>query len=135
MAVQFRVVSAAGQNIKKARLARKWSRERLAKESGVSTRTIDRVEKGQGEAPRSIDALEQALGIGAYEPTNEAEMARSLSGSALAAELVRRLTEAEEILSHARIGRGETPPGLASAPTTLRPPANGQGSDKVQSSE
>ena len=49
--------------IKLFRELRKWSQEQLADISGLTTRTIQRVEKGQSSAPDTRRALARAFGL------------------------------------------------------------------------
>jgi transcriptional regulator with XRE-family HTH domain len=43
--------------IQKLRLQRGWSQEQLAQMSGLSVRTIQRIERGQGASPESLKSL------------------------------------------------------------------------------
>jgi transcriptional regulator with XRE-family HTH domain len=49
--------------IQKLRLQRGWSQEQLAELSGLSVRTIQRLERGQGASVESLKALGAAFGI------------------------------------------------------------------------
>ncbi len=50
-------------NIKKLRLEKGWSQEQLAEISGVSGRTIQRIEKGEKAGLESQNALAAAFGL------------------------------------------------------------------------
>lgn len=59
--------------IQKLRLQRGWSQEQLAELSGLSTRTIQRPERGQGASVESSKALGAAFGVG-FSELKETEM-------------------------------------------------------------
>ncbi len=52
-----------GEDLKDARLKRKWSQRRLSRRSGISVRTISRIETGQG-AVNMTSLILLALGLG-----------------------------------------------------------------------
>ena len=88
--------------IQKLRLQRGWSQEQLADLSGLSTRTIQRLERGQSASVESLKALGAAFGVD-FSDLKETEMPtianpRDVPGQAAAA-------HAEETLAFAHIRR------------------------------
>lgn len=60
----------SGDTIKTLRKEKLWSQEELAEHSGLSLRTIQRLEKGQSQPqPHSIKSLADALGVESKELT------------------------------------------------------------------
>jgi transcriptional regulator with XRE-family HTH domain len=57
------MTTSRGDEVRRQRLLRGLEQEDLARETGVSVRTIGRIEVGQGERSRSLPVLEQFLGI------------------------------------------------------------------------
>lgn len=53
------------QNLREAREAKRWTQERLERESGVTQSTISKIERGEIPDPQSstVEALEKALGL------------------------------------------------------------------------
>jgi len=49
--------------VRKLRLQRSWSQEHLADLSGLSTRTIQRIERGQKASPESLKSLSQVFEV------------------------------------------------------------------------
>lgn len=105
------------------------SQEELARLAGVSVRTVTRIETGGDYAePRSTPAVRAALGLddGLGDPP-----LTKASASQFAAELVRRLTLAEQIIEHERIRQGATPPDLGHRKNVvLGPPATQPGDER-----
>lgn len=132
MAVLFGTMSTPGEEIRRTRVGRGLSQAELARLAGVSTRTIGRIESGTDyDDPRTIPLVQRALGIGGHE--DDGPPLRRASASEFAAELVRRLTEAERILEHARIRSGEVPPEAKNNPNLIRGPrVKGQSGDRAQ---
>jgi transcriptional regulator with XRE-family HTH domain len=64
------VTDTPGQRIKKARQLRGLTQEDLAEATGVSTRTIGRIEKDERDEPRHIGRVKAFLGLAA-EPDDE----------------------------------------------------------------
>ncbi len=61
-------VARFGQNVRAARLARGWTQERLAQESGLATVQISRIERGKREVRiTTLVRLVAALGVSANE--------------------------------------------------------------------
>jgi transcriptional regulator with XRE-family HTH domain len=95
--------------IQKLRLQRGWSQEQLAEVSGLSARTIQRIEKGQSASLETLKALAAAFGVEVsnlqespmsqvesappFVPTRQAEEALALAH-------VRKL---KEVYAHATI--------------------------------
>lgn len=53
-----------GQNVRKARLARGWTQERLAHETGLASVQVSRIERGKREIRlRTFVKLMRALGV------------------------------------------------------------------------
>lgn len=57
------------ENVKKYRLAKKWSLEKLARETNMSMRSIASLENGETQFPRlnTLEAVSKALDIGIDE--------------------------------------------------------------------
>lgn len=51
------------ERVKKARMAKGWSRARLAREAGISDRTVERTEKGLPISELSQSKIARALGM------------------------------------------------------------------------
>ena len=51
------------ERVKKARMTKGWSRARLAREAGISDRTVERAEKGLPINELSQSKIAQALGM------------------------------------------------------------------------
>ena len=49
--------------VRRLRLSKSWSQEKLAEEAGVSLPTIQRIEADGGSAPHSFRALGEAVGV------------------------------------------------------------------------
>ncbi len=103
--------------IKKQRDARALSQDQLAKLVGVSRRAITNWETGQAE-PRgsNLRALELTLG-----GQQEREDLSLIPAADLAAELIRRLTEAERILDHDRLRRDSATANWVGGTTNQEP--------------
>lgn len=68
--------------VKKLRLQRGWSQEQLAELAGLSTRTIQRVEKGLGASLETINALSSVFEVprnALSQAVNTSSMSESLS--------------------------------------------------------
>lgn len=118
--------STPGDVVRQARTARGLSQERLARLAGVSARTIGRIERGEDyDDPRMLPTVQRALGIGDSQdpPLSKA------SAIELAGELVRRLSEAERILEHNRLGSGTAPTDLARRPNVITGPQTDEDTD------
>lgn len=107
-------------DIRRARNARGWSQQRLAAEAGVSATSVSRIERGiESEDSPSRPAVIAALGLGDAREADGPPLRRATHAE-LAAEMVRRLGEADRIMEHARIRRGEVPPELLDDPKLIR---------------
>lgn len=62
-------------SIRSLRLERSWSQDRLAEETGMNLRTIQRIEKDGVASLQSIAALSETLGISPLEIQMEAPVA------------------------------------------------------------
>src|SRR3981081_2281681 len=67
--------------IQKLRLQRGWSQEQLAELTGLSVRTIQRIERGQTPSAESLKALAAGLDVN-FGALREAHMASSMTPSA-----------------------------------------------------
>lgn len=63
--------------IQKFRLQRGWSQQQLAELSGLSTRTIQRIENGQGASTESLKSLASVFEVDFSSFTNEQVMENS----------------------------------------------------------
>lgn len=84
-----------GQEIRRAREARRWTQEELARELGVGTRSIGRWERGEAVPRSAIGALQQVLGLtGATsaQPPHVPSVTEA-SDAELIAEIARRLAQ------------------------------------------
>lgn len=61
-------------NIQKLRLQRGWSQQQLAELSGLSSRTIQRIENGQPASAESLKSLASVFEIGFTTLTSEPDM-------------------------------------------------------------
>lgn len=99
-----------------------WTQRQLADHVAVSPRTVSAWLAGASPQRRYLRALDELevgdTDDGPYDPP----LSRA-SAAEFAAELVRRLTEAEEIRAQARVRIGTPPPGLADRPGIIRGPA------------
>ena len=84
--------------IQKIRLQRGWSQEQLAEISGLSVRTVQRIERGQSASLESMKALAAVFEVDLNElmPVKEAEMPAVVATTA---------PEAEEALAFAKVRR------------------------------
>ena len=84
--------------IQKLRLQRGWSQEQLAEISGLSVRTVQRIERGQSASLESMKALAAVFEVDLNElmPVKEAEMPAVVPTTA---------PEAEEALVFAKVRR------------------------------
>ena len=67
--------------VRKLRLERGWSQETLAEVSGLSVRTIQRLERGGKASLESLSSLAATFGIPLAELSKEAEMFKSTGHS------------------------------------------------------
>lgn len=65
--------------IQKLRLKRGWSQQQLAELSGLSARTIQRIERGQGASTESLKSLAAVFGIDFSNLQSESGMNTNLS--------------------------------------------------------
>lgn len=99
VAIASRPMAAAevptGQQIRRAREARRWTQEDLARELGVGTRSIGRWERGEAVPRSAIGALQQVLGLGDETSTQPPHVpsVTEASNAELIAELARRLAQ------------------------------------------
>ncbi len=92
--------------IQKLRLQRGWSQEQLAELSGLSTRTIQRIERGQGASVDSLKALGAAFGVD-FSELKESAMTATADANANADDVPNQaaFARAEEALAFAHIRR------------------------------
>lgn len=92
--------------IQKLRLQRGWSQQQLAELSGLSARTIQRLENGQPASPESLKALAAVFEVDFAQLKPESAMsATSLEASSLPAQTVPAadLASAEERLAYRQV--------------------------------
>jgi transcriptional regulator with XRE-family HTH domain len=65
--------TAYSEKIRLLRKARAWSQEQLASVASISSRTLQRIEKGESASPETLMALASALEIDVSELTREIE--------------------------------------------------------------
>ena len=90
--------------IQKLRLQRGWSQEQLAGLSGLSTRTIQRIERGQGASVDSLKALGAAFGVD-FSELKESAMTATANANADDVPNQAAFARAEEALAFAHIRR------------------------------
>lgn len=122
LAATLRGVATPRDEIRQARLAQGLSQEEVARRAGVSVKTVGRIERGEDyKDPRSLPAIRAVLGL----DTSGGLDLSQVPASELAAEVVRRLMEAEAILQHSRFTSGEVPPEVLHKRSTIAgPPAD-----------
>lgn len=64
------------REIKKARLEKHWSQEQLAEMSGLSVRTIQRIEKGENAGLESLKALAAVFEVKIIDSDKKEEIAK-----------------------------------------------------------
>jgi len=72
-------------NIQKLRLQRGWSQQQLAELSGLSSRTIQRIENGQPASAESLKSLASVFEIDFTTLTSEPDMSATATATATAA--------------------------------------------------
>lgn len=72
-------------NIQKLRLQRGWSQQQLAELSGLSSRTIQRIENGQPASAESLKSLASVFEIDFTTLTSEPDMSATTTATATAA--------------------------------------------------
>lgn len=72
-------------NIQKLRLQRGWSQQQLAELSGLSSRTIQRIENGQPASAESLKSLASVFEIDFSTLTSEPDMSATATATATAA--------------------------------------------------
>lgn len=72
-------------NIQKLRLQRGWSQQQLAELSGLSSRTIQRIENGQPASAESLKSLASVFEIDFTTLTSESDMSATATATATAA--------------------------------------------------
>ena len=90
--------------IQKLRLQRGWSQEQLALLSGVSTRTIQRIERGQGASVDSLKAIAAAFGVD-FSELKENEMIPIANSNIDGVTNQAAITRAEEVLAFSHVRR------------------------------
>lgn len=85
-----------GQQLRTARERRGWTQEQLAKELGVTFRSVGNWERGEVPANREA-RIRDVLGGDLAEPGQRSNPLAAASNLALANEFVRRLEEAERL--------------------------------------
>lgn len=88
--------------IQKLRLQRGWSQEQLAELSGLSTRTIQRIERGQGASVESLKAVGAAFGVD-FSELQESAMTATANADDVPNQAA--FARAEEALAFAHIRR------------------------------
>ena len=71
-------------NIQKLRLQRGWSQQQLAELSGLSSRTIQRIENGQPASAESLKSLASVFEIDFTTLTSEPDMSATAPATAIA---------------------------------------------------
>ena len=89
--------------IQKLRLQRGWSQEQLAELSGLSTRTIQRLERGHAASVESLKALGAVFGV-AFSDLKESEMTVNIDTDPAAASPAAH-ARSEEALAFAHVRR------------------------------
>ena len=69
-------------NIQKLRLQRGWSQQQLAELSGLSSRTIQRIENGQPASAESLKSLASVFEIDFTTLTSEPDMSATATATA-----------------------------------------------------
>lgn len=125
--------AAAGDEVRRARRARGLSQQQLARETGVSAKTIGRIERGESDEAHKLGTVQAYLGIGEYagEP-DEGPNLRAATNIQLAVELLRRLEAAESGESATFPAPGTLPPEIVNEPGTVAGPPAGQSGKGVQ---
>lgn len=111
--------------VERERQIRRWSRQKLAEEAGVSMSTVARTEditRFPDVHPRVLRRLELTLGLGEFTAMSDDEVLRRVPADALAAEFARRIHAAQEILNHAKVRTGTVDPRDAADQDTVRGP-------------
>lgn len=67
--------------VRESRLQRGWSQEQLAQLSGLSVRTIQRIEQGQSAGVESYKSLAAVFGVSFHDLQQETEMSTQLMDS------------------------------------------------------
>ncbi|WP_320198232.1 helix-turn-helix domain-containing protein [Agrobacterium sp. rho-13.3] len=83
--------------IQKLRLQRGWSQEQLATISGLSTRTIQRIERGQAPSLETLQTLAAIFEIDVSQLTEQEDKEMPITAT--------NITEAEEAVAFARVRR------------------------------
>lgn len=68
--------------VQKLRLQRGWSQQQLAELSGLSVRTVQRIESGQAASAETLKSLASVFEIDFSQLTSEPEMSPTTSGEA-----------------------------------------------------
>lgn len=74
--------------VQKLRLQRGWSQQQLADLSGLSIRTIQRIERGQSSSPESLKSLAAVFEIDFTQLLSEPDMEKQLSNGVSADEVL-----------------------------------------------
>lgn len=115
-------IAAARAEIAAAMDARGWMQPRLAREAGVSLRTVNRILTGTDYTePRSMKDLQRVLGLGEFAGLSGPPL-RLATAEELAEELLRRLKDGEGGVGNPRIVRGTLPDDVLDSPDVRTSP-------------
>lgn len=124
MALQSVTMTSPGEEVRRARQARGWDIQTLAREAGLSARTISRIEADQlSPGATSVARAQYILGIGDRPAIpDEGPPLRQATIREILEEIARRDEEKNRLLDHYRIRSGELPPGILDQPGTIAGP-------------
>lgn len=88
--------------IRKLRLQRSWSQEQLAEFSGLSVRTIQRIERGQQPGLESLKSLAAVfeVDISELKPESEIDSANCIDASEDEQEAIEQVKELKDFYTH-----------------------------------
>lgn len=93
-------------NIQKLRLQRGWSQQQLAELSGLSSRTIQRIENGQPASAESLKSLASVFEIDFTTLTSEPDMSATATATATATAATQAQQDEQLALARVRKIRG-----------------------------
>lgn len=93
-------------NIQKLRLQRGWSQQQLAELSGLSSRTIQRIENGQPASAESLKSLASVFEIDFTTLTSEPDMSATATATATATAATQAQQAEQLALARVRKMRG-----------------------------
>jgi transcriptional regulator with XRE-family HTH domain len=112
------------ERIRELRTRRSWTQKQLADAIAASPRAVNAWEAGSAAvSKRFIRELDRLAADAPDAAPDRGPYLHEASDADLAAEVVRRLTEAAAIRQHARVRTGEAPPDLGDRGHLLRGPS------------